>query len=236
MSRKSLIFIIMYFIDYISCLVSPVLFALFLVYLNYKFKIHVWKFVLLAFVWGMLAVVLVVVANEIIKIWGLQNLRNLRRTVFYVFVVVAFSAELGKFFSLRYLFYHEKNFDSPLAGIIYAISISLGFSFLAVIVYSTGFVGTERMQYMTLFLYTYPVANIVFGIVQGFFIGMGKVRKFSIIDEATALGIATLFHALFYFGLLTSDLLLFQITAVGLLFIGIILVIKAAGIRPLIKR
>jgi len=226
----------MHLIDYISFLVSPVLFALFLVYLKYKFEISVWKFILLAFAWGALAVVLVVVANEIIKIWGLQNLKNLQRTVFYVFVVVAFSAELGKFFSLRYLFYHEKNFDSPLAGIIYAISISLGFSFLAVIVYSTGFIGTEKMKDMTLFLYAYPIANIVFGIVQGFFIGMGKVRKYSIIDEATALGIATLFHALFYFCILTSDLRLFYIMTIGLLFIGIILVIKAAGIHPLMKR
>ncbi len=223
-------------IDYISFLVSPVLFAFFLVYLNFKFKIRVWKFILVAFVWGMMAVGLVIITDEIIKIWGLQNLKNLRRTVFYVFVVVAFSAELGKFFFLRYLFYHEKNFDSPLAGVIYAISISLGFSFLAVIVYSTGFIGTENMKDITLFLYTYPIANIVFGIVQGFFMGMGKVRKNSIIDEATALGIATLFHALFYFCLLTSDIRLFYIMTVGLLFIGITLVIKAAGIRPLTRR
>jgi len=226
----------MHFTNYVSFLVTPFLFVLFLAYLHYKFKIHVWKFILLAFVWGMLAVVLVVAANEIIKIWGLQHLNNIRRTAFFVFVVVAFSAELGKFLSLGYLFYHEKSFDSPLAGIIYAISISLGFSFLAVMVYSTGLIGTEKLEYQTLFLYTYPLANVVFGIVQGFFIGMGKVRRFSIIDQATALGIATLFHALFYFCFLTSDLRLFYITSIGLLFIGIILVVKAANIRPFMKR
>ncbi len=224
----------MNFFDYISFLVSPVLFTLLLIYLNYKFKIHVWKFILQACVWGMLAVILVVAANEVIKIWGLQNLKNMRRTAFYVFVVVAFSAELGKFIPLRYLFYHQKSFDSPLAGIVYGMSIALGFSFIAVVLYSTGFLGTEKMKYTSLFLWTYPLANIVFGIVQGFFIGMGKVRKFTVIDEATALGIATVFHALFYFCFLTSDQRLLVITGAGLLFIAVILVIKATSIPPLI--
>ncbi len=225
----------MYLNDYIAFLFSPVLFALFLFYLKYKFKIRLWNFILLAFVWGILTVVLVIAANEIIKIWGWQNLKNIRRTVFYVFVVVAFSAELGKFIFIRYLFYHQKSFDSPLAGIIYGISISLGFSFIAVILYSSGFLGAEKMKYMNLFLWTYPLAGIVFGIVQGFFLGMGKVRKFNFIDEGTALGIATGFHALFYFCFLTSDQRLLVITGVGLLFVGFTLVLKAVSIRTMIK-
>jgi RsiW-degrading membrane proteinase PrsW (M82 family) len=221
------------FFDYLSYLFSPFLFVLFLAYLRFKFKIRVWKFILLAFIWGMIAVVLVIAANEIIKIWGLENLRNMRRTAFYVFVVVAFSAELGKYLALRYLFYHQKSFDSPLAGIVYATSIALGFSLVAVILYSYGFIGTEKMRYMTLFLWTYPLANIIFGTVQGFFLGMGKVRRFTIIDEGTALGTATVFHALFFFCFLTSDLRLFVITAIGLIVVEFLLVLKAANIHPL---
>ena len=222
--------------DYLSFLISPVLFVLFLAYLSFKFKIHAWKYILQAFVWGILAVILVVAANELIKIRGLENLKNIRRTLFYVFVVVAFSAELGKFFSLRYLFYHQKSFNSPLAGVIYGISISLGFSLIAVIFYSIGFIGTEKLKYMSLFLWTYPMANVIFGIVQGFFIGMGKVRKFNFIDEGTALGTATIFHALFYFCFLTSDQRLLVITGFGLIFIAIILIVKAANIPPMVKK
>lgn len=224
------------FFNYFSFVLSPVLFALFLVYLYYKFNIKSWKNILLSFFWGMVAVLLVFAAQEIVKIWGLDQLKNLRRTAFYVFVVVAFSAELGKFLSLRYFFFHQKSFDSPLAGIIYGISIALGFSLVAVVLYSTGILESERMKYLTLFLWTYPLANVVFGITQGFFIGMGKVRKFLFIDEGTALGTATVFHALFYFCFLTSDRRLLLITGLGLAFIALVLVIKAASIPPAIKK
>jgi RsiW-degrading membrane proteinase PrsW (M82 family) len=217
---------------YFSFLFSPVLFAFFLFYLNYKFKIHVWKNIFMTFLWGMAAIILVVAANEIIRIWGWQHLKNMRRTAFYVFVVVAFSAELGKFLYLRYLFHHQKSFNSPLAGIIYGICVSLGFSLVAVILYGIGFIGTEKMKYLVLFLWTYPLANVIFGVVQGFFLGMGKVRKYSIIDEGTALGTATFFHALFYFCFLTSDQRLLVITAIGLIFIASILLVKAAAIQP----
>ncbi len=221
---------------YFSFVFSPVLFALFMAYLGFKFKIKVWKFILQSFAWGMIAVVLVIAAHEIIKIWGWENLKNMRRTAFYVFVVVAFSAELGKFLFLRYLFHHRPSFNAPLAGIIYGIAIALGFSFVAVILYAYGVVGTEKMKYVSLFLWTYPLANIVFGIVQGFFLGMGKVRKFSFIDEGTALGTATFFHALFYFCFLTSDQRLLLITGIGLVFIAFVLLVKGASIRPVMTK
>ena len=221
---------------YLSFLEPLFLFVLFLAYLRFKFKIRAWKHILMAFFWGIVAVFVVLAAQEIIKLWGLDHLKNLRRTVFYVFVVVAFSAELGKFLSLRYFFFHQKSFDSPLAGIIYGIVISLGFSLLAVVLYSTGILETERMKYLPLFLWTYPLANVVFGIAQGFFIGMGKVRKFLFIDEGTALGTATVFHALFYFCFLTSDRRLLLMTSLGLAFIALVLLIKAASIPPAIKK
>ncbi len=222
--------------DYFSFLFAPVLFVLFVLYLRFKFKIHAWKFILSSFAWGILAVLLVVAANEIIKIWGWEQLKNMRRTAFYVFVVVAFSAELGKFLYLRYLFHNQKSFNSPLAGIIYGISVSLGFSLIAVVFYGIGFLGTERMKDLPLFLWTYPLANIIFGVVQGFFLGMGKVRKYSFIDEGTALGTATFFHALFYFCFLTSDQRLLLITSIGLIFIAFILLVKAVAIRPVVAK
>jgi len=221
---------------YLTFLLPLFLFVLFLAYLRFKFKIRTWKHLLLAFFWGIAAVLLVLAAQEIIKLWGLDNLKNLRRTVFYVFVVVAFSAELGKFLSLRYFFFHQKSFNSPLAGIIYGIVISLGFSLMAVVFYSTGILEAERMKYLPLFLWTYPLANLVFGITQGFFVGMGKVRKYLFIDEGTALGTATVFHALFYFCFLTSDQRLLVMTGFGLFFIALVLVIKAASIPPAIKK
>ena len=82
-----------------------------------------------------------------------NNLKNMRRTAFYVFVVVAFGSELAKFIVLQFKFYKLKSFDSPIAGIVYSIFVSLGFSLSAVILYALGILGTEKMKFMTMFLW-----------------------------------------------------------------------------------
>ncbi|UBM62601.1 PrsW family intramembrane metalloprotease [Candidatus Sulfidibacterium hydrothermale] len=224
--------------DYLSFGFPLALFVLYLAYLHYKFKIKTWKHLFKAFIGGTLAIVLVIIAHELTKIndWYYYNYTSLRKIVFYIFIVIAFCAELGKFIILRYLFYHEKSFNSPFSGILYGIAISIGFSFTAIIIYATGVIGFEKIKYLTLFLWTYPLANIVFGTIQGFFLGMGKIRQSTIIDEATALGIATFFHALFYFCFLTSNKQLFFIPIIGSIFIIFILLEKAISLQPEIKK
>jgi RsiW-degrading membrane proteinase PrsW (M82 family) len=219
-------------IDYLSILLSPVLIAVFIAYINFKFSVKSWKFITQAIIWGFFSVILVVAANYIISIWGLDNLKNMRRTAFYVFVVVAFGSEFAKFIVLQFKFYKLKSFDSPIAGIVYSIFVSLGFSLSAVILYALGILGTEKMKFMTMFLWTYPLANIVFGIVLGFFVGMGKVRKNRFIDSSTGLGTTMFFHALFYFCFLTNDHRLLIFTAIGFILISITLLVKAASTEP----
>ncbi len=221
--------------DYISFVLSPVLIVLFVAYLNFKFSIKSWKFLTQALVWGVFSVVLVIAANYIIRIWGLENLKNMRRTAFYVFVVIAFGSEFAKLLVLRFKFYKLPSFDSPLASIVYSIFISLGFSFSAVVLYAFGILGTEKMKFISIFLWTYPLANIVFGIVLGFFLGMGKVRENRLIDSGTGLGTAMFFHALYYFCFLTSDYRLLIFTWIGFALISITLLIKAATIEPVSK-
>lgn len=218
--------------EYLSFIMPPLLTGAFIAYINFKFSVKSWKFLTQAIVLGFFSVVLVIAANYIIRIWGLENLKNMRRTAFYVFVVVASGSEFAKFFVLQYKFYNLKSFDSPLAGIVYSIFISLGFSFSAVILYSFGILGAEKMKFITMFLWTYPLANIVFGIVLGFFSGMGKVRKNRFIDSTTGLGTAIFFHALYYFCFLTSDHRLLIFTAIGFILISITLLIKAASTEP----
>ncbi len=219
--------------DAIAFLFSPILILLLGIYLNFKFSIKTWKYLTQAVIWGIISVVIVLAANYIIRIWGLENLKNMRRTAFYVFVVIAFGSEFGKLLVLRLKFFNLKSFDGPLAGIIYSIFISLGFSTIAVILYATGILGTEKMKYLTLFLWTYPIANIVFGIVLGFFTGMAKTRDNRLIDILSGLGTAMFFHALYYFCFLTSDHRLLIFTGIGFLLIAVTLVIKAATTEPI---
>ena len=201
-------------------------------YLNFKFSVKTWKYIWQAIIFGAISVLLVVAMNYIIRIWGLENLKNMRRTAFYAFVIIAFGSEFGKLLVLRFKLFSLKSFDGPLAGIIYSVFVSLGFATIAIVLYAFGFLGTDKMKYLTLFLWTYPFANIIFGIVLGFFTGMGKVRDNRFIDILSGLGTAMFFDALYYFCFLTSDHRLLIFTWIGFLLIAITLIIKASIIEP----
>ena len=216
---------------YLSFAVSPLLIIMGIVYLKVGFKLEKWGNIRNAIILGLLGVVFVLVADYFIQLRWQDNLNNMRRLAFYVFVAIAFSAEIAKYLSLRLSFFRLKTFEGPIEGIIYTIFIGLGYSMIATILFAYGYIGTSLMKNMTLFLYTYPFANIVFAICLGFFIGMGKLRKNILIDNTTGLFIATFFHGLFYFGFITSDVRLAIFTASGFIIIAIIMVGRAIKLR-----
>lgn len=219
-------------LNFIALAVSPLLIVLLVVYLKFIFSIDNFVNIRNAVIWGMIAVVLLVIANYLVDLRWHDNLRNMRRMSFFVFVGVAFSSELAKFLVLRFAFYKLKVFEGPLEGILYSIFISLGFSTVASVLYLYGIVGTDfKFNDLTLYLFTYPLASIVFGIVMGFFIGMGKLRKNWQIDSATGLLAATFFHGLFYFSFITSDKRLIIFTSIGFLIIAFTLIYKAVNLR-----
>jgi len=215
-------------LNYLSFAVSPLIIVLTIIYLKYKFSIKSFKNIINAIIWGIIAVVLLIIANYLIDlIWG-GNLRNMRRMAFFVFVITAFSSEIAKFAVLRLSFFNLKSFQSPVGGIIYAVFISLGFSAIASVLYAYGIVGTDtKFTDMTLFLYTFPFASITLGCLMGFFVGMGKLRKSGFIDSSTAIFASTFFHGLFYFCFITHDKRLLIFTAIGFLIITLGLVYKS---------
>lgn len=219
-------------ITYLSFIVSPILLVLFLFYLKFKFSIKSYANLRNGILYGMLAVVLLVISTYLIELQWHDNLRNMRRMAFFVFIIVAFSSEFAKFLVLRFAFFKLRSFEGPLEGVLYSIFISLGFATIASVLFAFGFAGTEtKFNDMTLFLYTYPLASIAFGVVMGFFVGMGKMRKNSFIDNSTGLFAATFFHGLFYFCFITSDKRLLLFTTIGFLIITVTLIMKAVDRR-----
>lgn len=209
--------------------IQPIVIALlFVLYINFKFSVSTWKFIIRAFFLGLLAIVPLVVLDLIAGSMGVDNLRNLKRIGFYAFVVVGFGSELGKFIMLRYVFLRLKSFSGPLDGIIYAIFISLGFSLLALPLFDYGFFAREMSP---LFLLTYASAGIIFAVIMGFFTGMGKYRKNRLIDSFTGLAAASFFHGFFYFANLTSDKTILLFFGIGVVFIALLLGVKAINIK-----
>ncbi len=219
-------------INYFSFAVSPLLIILSILYLKFKFSIKSFVNIRNAILFGAIGVVLLLIASYLVDLRWDGNYKNMRRMGFFVFVIVAFSSELAKFIPLKFSFYKLKNFSGPLEGIIYSTFISLGFSMVATVLYAFEIVGSpDKMNNFTLFLFTLPIANIVFAITMGFFIGMGKLRKNTFIDSATGLFVATFFHGLFYFGFITSDIRLLIFIAIGFTVIGITFVVKSVSLR-----
>lgn len=219
-------------VNYFSFAVSPLLIIAFILYLKFKFSIKSYVNIRNAVFLGVICVVLLIIATFLIDLkWG-GNYKNMRRMAFFVFIVIAFSSELAKFIPLKFSFYKLKNFGGPFEGIVYSIFISLGFSMAATMLYAFGLVGSlNKFHNFTLFLYTLPFANLVFGIAMGFFVGMAKLRKNTFIDCSTGLFVATFFHGLYYFGFVTSDIRLLIFDAIGFTVIGITLIVKSVSLK-----
>jgi len=219
-------------INYFSFAVSPLLIVVFILYLKFKFSIKSFVNIRNAILLGFIGVVLLVIANYLIELRWDGNYKNMRRMGFFVFVIIAFSSELAKFIPLKYHFFKLKNFGGPLEGVIYSIFISLGFSLVSTVLYAFEIVGSpDKMNNFTLFLFTLPIANIVFAVSMGFFVGMGKLRRNTFIDSITGLFVATFFHGLFYFGFITSDIRLLIFIAIGFTVIGLTFIIKSVSIK-----
>ncbi len=218
---------------YLSFLISPVILIIALVFIYYNYKPGNWKNIRKAVIYGMVGTVFIVAANYITDAVWHNNLFNLRRITFFVFVTIALSAEFGKFLPLRLYFYNKPGFRGPLESIRYSIIISLAYSVVAVVLFGLDIIGTDKLKEPMLFLFTYPFANIFFGIVMGFFLGLGKLRKnVLIIDETVALFITTFFHGVYYFCFITSDIRLFFVTIFGFIVIGITLLVKSLSFQP----
>lgn len=218
--------------NYLSFAISPILIISFILYLKYKFSIKNFKNIRNAIILGVIGVLVLLFANYLIELRWDGNYKNMRRMAFFVFIVISFSSEFAKFLPLRFSFFNLKTFYGPLEGIIYSIFISLGFSMVSVVLYAFGLVGSiDKINHLTLFLYTLPVASIVFAIIMGFFVGMGAIRKNSFIDCSTGLFVATFFHGLYYFGFITSDIRLLIFDAIGFLVIATTFIIKSVTLK-----
>ena len=219
-------------INYFSFAVSPLLIVLSILYLKFKFSIKSFVNIRNAILLGIIGIVLLLIANYLVELRWHGNYKNMRRMGFFVFVIIAFSSELAKFIPLKFSFYKLSNFSGPLEGEIYWDFIGLGFSMVATVLYAFEIVGSpDKMNNFTLFLYTLPIANLVFAVTMGFFVGMGKLRRNTFIDSITGLFVATFFHGLYYFGFITSDIRLLIFIAIGFAVIGVTFVIKSVSLK-----
>lgn len=207
--------------------------AIFLFYLRFKFKIESWKFLFQAVFFGFVSVIFLLLLDLAAAAYGIDELRSLKRTAFYSFVVVGIGSELGKFLLLRYYFLRQKTFKGPLDSIIYSILIGLSFVVIALPLFMSGWLSHAMGQ---TFLITYPIASIAFAVVMGFFLGIGKFRQNRFIDSMTGLFAASFFHGFYYFINLTDEFTIFALYGAGLMLLALMFIAKATNLKDSEKR
>jgi RsiW-degrading membrane proteinase PrsW (M82 family)/ribosomal protein S18 acetylase RimI-like enzyme len=141
-------------------------------------------------------------------------------TAFRAFIIVALTEELVKFLALRFYSFNKKSFDEPLDGIVYAVTVSMGFATVENVMYVT----TYGIQTGVVRMFLAVPAHATFGVLMGYYAGKAKFDP----PRKTYLLLMGLFWAVLFHGL--YDVFLFwqrspemeDYVSDGLLFIGAI--------------
>ncbi len=217
------------FVNYLlSIALTLVIAALIYHYLGLRFKKGSSSALLMVFILGFGSILLNVLSYQLTSLSGLFPLGNsIRRVAFYSLITAGFTREFGKFLVLRLVAMKRRDFNNPADGIVYAVMATLGFT-LAAMLWNIIFPVEGIAEYYRSLL-TLP-ANIITAIVLGFFLGLGQLRKNTIIDSMTGIIAATLFHAVFEFSLLTQDIGLIAVAFAGSIVIVAVLISKAISL------
>lgn len=211
-------------VQHIPLLIAPALFLILIIIARGGMDKKDWGLFTSSYFIGILAAIPMIVAVYYVKHYWLVSAASIRRILFFAFGLIGFLAEFSKFLVLRYKYITNDSLTKPFDGILYGVLISLGYATAANVFFFFEWDYTDQMSTL---LYTIPFANLITGIVLGFFIGMGKFRKPSFIDSLTGLGAAVFFQGFYNFCLFSQDYLLLGIVAAGTVIIAITLSVKS---------
>ena len=217
----------------ISLALAPLIAVLLYAWVAGRYGKSYYSGLIASFVWGMISILLVVLFQYIAAFYGLDNFRNLRRIVFYSFMVMGLGSELGKFLVLRYFSFSKNNFNGPQDSIIYSVIISMGFVFSGNILY---FVLPVYTEIDFTYAITVVFANLFFAVVLGFFVGLARIRENRFIDSMTGLFAASFFHAVYNFCFITQDYKLLLYFSIGFFVVVILLLYKALELSAELRR
>ena len=177
----------------VSLILAPLIAAIIIAIVWIKRDKYRYPQLVSSFILGMISIVVVMLFMYIADRYYLNAFNNLRRIIFYSFVVMGLGSELGKFIILRYHNFNKSSFNGPLDGIVYSVMISMGFTFISNVLY---FLLPYYAEIDFLYAITVVFANLFFAVILGFFIGIAKTRENKFVDIMTGLSMLFLISAL----------------------------------------
>ena len=75
-------------IEILSLFIAPVILLIMFLYLRVRLQVKSFKLLLMAILFGLISVILVYGAQLLAEVLDLNELRNIKRTAFYTFVII----------------------------------------------------------------------------------------------------------------------------------------------------
>jgi len=111
--------------------------------------------------------------EALLNLKGASHSPDITVVAIYAFVAVALSEEFAKFLFLRYYIFPKREFDEPMDGIVYAVSIGMGFAILENVLY----VLEGGLALALLRMFTAVPGHAAFGVIMGYYVGLAKFEK-----------------------------------------------------------
>ena len=178
------------------------------IYLKDKHEREPLALLLVSFLYGSLSAIITLVLSMSLEFVLVAKDPEVQADVVSKFIEaffkVALVEEFSKFIFVRFVLFNNKNFNEPFDGIVYAVTVSLGFATLENVLYvfqsESGFTtGIIRM-------FSAVPAHATFGVLMGYFLGKAKFSPTNkLFYTILALAAATIFHGSYDYFLFVGE-------------------------------
>lgn len=204
-------------------LIAPVVFFILILLARRIMEKKVLNLFASAYFVGLFAAVPMIIALYFVYTYWLEHVLSLRRILFYSFVLMGFLAEFSKFMLLRFYYLPKESITKPFDGILFSVMLSMGLATTANVFFYYEWKYSDNFEIV---LYTLPFAQLLIGIILGFFTGMSKFRT-NYFDSLTGFSAALVFHGFYVFCLISQDYLLLAVLGAGTFIIAMLLAGKS---------
>lgn len=158
---------------------APVLILMTYVYFRDKYEKEPVKLILKGILMGAIIIFPVGFVENAIIGYG-EHFNRIGKAAWDGFIVAGATEEAFKFLMVLILIWRNRNFNEKFDGIVYSVSVGLGFAGIENLFYV--FSNSNYIQISLLRAFTAVPAHTIFGILMGFYLGMAK---FSVLKRQT---------------------------------------------------
>jgi protease PrsW len=215
-------------IELLAIALAPAAAIMLYIYLKDKHEREPLSLLLISFLYGIFSALLTLFVTVPFEMFVTLQPDDLVHEFVDAFLKVAFLEELCKFLFVRFILYPNRNFNEPFDGIVYAVMVSMGFAALENVFY----VFQYGLETGLLRMFTAVPAHASFGVMMGYFLGIGKFKhQRQLYFSVVALLVPTFFHGtydyFFFIAKITNVWAGIWVGALISLVIGLILSRKA---------